>query len=229
MADSTFLTNLLTAKSKAWFGTFTSSLLARQAAEALDSAITTLTSMFAPKATVPLYVYNKSNVALTWNNVDTTIAGGVSGGANLPSASCTALANTLSIGSTIRCVVTGLCTSSVANNVVFSMRAGTTGTTADTAYQTHTVAAAAAGVNIPFIFEFWTKINTPGATASVNCMGYLSNSAVTGISSTQFVQAQSQNVGSLATTGNLIFSLSVASAAATTAGGIESATMEILL
>lgn len=94
-------------------------------------------------------------------------------------------ANSLRVGTTIRVILLGTCTSTVANTSTFRIRFGTAGTTADTAILTSpAITAAASGSTIAFrvILEF--TILTLGASATFSGSITVINNGSTGILAT---------------------------------------------
>lgn len=96
----------------------------------------------------------------------------------------------LQVGSTIRVRGSGICTSTVANNSTFTLRAGTAGTTADQSIAAIAITAAASGSNIPFLFELVVAIDASGASGT--CKGYigLTNQGTTGINTANYGRIQ---------------------------------------
>ena len=68
----------------------------------------------------------------------------------------------LAAGTTLDFKAFGTCTASAANNSTFTVRYGTTGTTADTAIATFVVASASSGTTIPFAVDIPFTVRTVG-------------------------------------------------------------------
>ncbi len=139
-------------------------------------------------------------------------------------------ANYLQVGTTYRIVVSGTCTSTVANLSTFTVRIGPAGTVADTAIATITCTAAAAGAAIPFEAVFYITIRALGAVGSGAAMasGYVVNTGVTGISSNGVGGGGSTATGSINTTVANFIEVSYKSAAATTTCTFQMAIVELV-
>ncbi|MHB8107864.1 MAG: hypothetical protein ACYDH4_10630, partial [Candidatus Cryosericum sp.] len=137
-------------------------------------------------------------------------------------------ANFLQIGSTYRIVVSGTCTSTVANLSTFTLRLGTAGTVADTAIATVTCTAAAAGAAVPFEAVFYVTIRSLGAAGSAMASGYIVNSGITGISATGVGGGGSTATAAVNTTVSNFVEVSYKSAATTTACTFQMAIVELV-
>src|SRR4029077_14699034 len=138
-------------------------------------------------------------------------------------------ANRIVAGTTIRIILQGTCTATVANTSTFQIRIGTAGTTADgLVFSAVTAASAAAGTTIPFraILEMTTR--TAGAAATSFGTLTLENQGVTGIA-TVAIQVISATMSAFnTTTANLIVSATYQSAATTTTSTFQQAFIEVL-
>lgn len=154
------------------------------------------------------------------NTTETIVVGGL--------ARAKIYANTLKVGTTIRVVLQGTCTATVANASTFRVRLGTAGTTADTAIGAATTAAsAAAGTNIPFKVEIIFTVRTVGAAGTISGKLTLTNQGVTGIA-TVTSQTIDLTVAALDTTVDNWLSASYQSAANTTTATFQNASIEVV-
>jgi hypothetical protein len=136
-------------------------------------------------------------------------------------------ANFLRIGTTYRIILSGTCTSTVANLSTFTLRIGTAGTTADTAIAAITCTAAASGTTVPFEAVFYVTIRTTGATGSAMASGYVVNSGITGISSNGVGGGGSSATATVNTTVANFIEVSYKSAATTTTSTFQMAIVEL--
>lgn len=134
-------------------------------------------------------------------------------------------ANQLKVGDHFRVRAYGMCTSSVANVSTFTPRIGSAGSTLDTALSTLTCTAAASGSSVPFEIELHVVVRAIGASGSLFVCGRLTNSGVTGVSSTTNVVMVGAAV-TVNTTGALKLGLSYKSAASTTTSTFQQVTVE---
>jgi hypothetical protein len=137
-------------------------------------------------------------------------------------------ANFLQVGSTYRIVVSGTCTSTVANLSTFTLRLGLAGTVADTSIATITCTAAAAGAAVPFEAIFYLTVRTVGAAGTAMGSGYVVNSGITGISATGVGGGGSAAVAAVNTTVANFIEVSYKSAAATTTCTFQMAIVELV-
>jgi hypothetical protein len=127
----------------------------------------------------------------------------------------------LLVGTVYRARLPGTCTATAANASTFTLRYGTTGTTADAAIATAAVTSAATGTAVPFDIEIFFTVTNIGSTGAVS--GWLrilnGTSATTGITglvvAQVFVEALTPT-STLNTTLNGIMSVTYKSAATTT-------------
>ncbi len=154
------------------------------------------------------------------NTAETIIVGGLN--------SIRIKANSLKVGTTIRCTLQGTCTSSAANASTWRIRLGTAGTTSDGAIATAANSvAAASGTNIPFVAELTLVVRTLGATAT--CSGFLElrNTGVTGISAVT-VQIVEFTVAAFDSTVDNWLSFTYVAAASTTTSTFKNAFAELV-
>jgi hypothetical protein len=112
------------------------------------------------------------------NTTETIIAGGLN--------NCRIKANSLKVGSVIRCTMQGICTSTVANASTWRARLGTAGTTSDgTIASAANSVAATSGSGIPFVAEMLLTVRTIGASATLSGYLRLINTGTTGISAVE--------------------------------------------
>lgn len=138
------------------------------------------------------------------------------------------MANALRTGSTIRFVVIGTCTATVANASTFRVLMGTNNSTSDTAVLTAAVTSAASGTAIPFRVEIIITCRSVGASASFYGAMTVLNNGVTGISSA--ADANLTVLGTMATVSSLnalYVNLSYQSAAATTTSTFQVVSMSV--
>jgi hypothetical protein len=134
----------------------------------------------------------------------------------------------LHAGTTYRIVVSGTCTSTVANLSTFTVRLGTAGTVADTSLATITCTAAASGAAVPFEAIFYVTIRSIGAGGSAMASGYIVNSGATGISAAGVGGGGSTATAAVNTTIANFVEVSYLSAAATTASTFQMAIVELV-
>lgn len=127
----------------------------------------------------------------SFNTTETIVAGGALGGTNTPNTSFQVPASTFQKGSTIRCKISGTCTSTVANTTTVRFRVGSAGTLADPIAFSFPITAAASGSNSYFSIEFIITFISTGATPNVNYMVHVLSNGGIGISN---VVALSQNL-----------------------------------
>lgn len=136
----------------------------------------------------------------------------------------------LASGTTFNVKLFGTCTSSVANNSTFTLRFGSTGTTADPSIGTFVVAAATSGSAVPFALDIPVTVRTIGSGTSATIYGYgvLSNSGTTGIAASALTVAPltASTFSSVVPAG--ILSVSYKSAASTTASTFQNAIISAL-
>lgn len=89
--------------------------------------------------------------------------------------------STLVAGSVMQWIIQGTCTSSNADTQIFSLRAGTAGTTADTAFATFSLASAGSGSSVPFSITITFVVRVPGASGTGAGSLVLNNTGNTGI------------------------------------------------
>lgn len=154
------------------------------------------------------------------NNSETIIVGGLN--------NCRIYANQLKVGTVIRCVMEGTCTTTVGNASTWKIRIGTAGTTSDTAaFTAANSVAGTTGTNIPFVATLVMTVRTIGATAT--CVGYLElgSTGTTGISAVTW-QAVEASVANFDTTVANWLSVTYVSAATTTTSTFRNAFVEIV-
>jgi len=163
------------------------------------------------------YVVQNDNVGLCMNGVGATAASAAINTTDTILATAPAGSNGINPGTAFEITLTGTCTSTVANLSTFTVRLGTSGTTADTTVLTFTVTAAASGTNIPFVARI--RVNWPSGNGSVTPTGdwYLLNNGTTGIAAAAVtVTGSATSAAATTTTADLFLSVSYKSAATTT-------------
>ncbi len=154
------------------------------------------------------------------NTTETIIVGGLS--------NSKVAAHTLKVGTTIRCVLTGTCTSTAANVSTFRVRFGTAGTTSDTAIgAAATAVAATSGTAIPFTAEIVFTVRTVGATGTIYGNLRLLNAGTTGIS-TVTAQNIALTAAAIDTTVDNWLSFTYVAAATTTTSTFQNGIIEIV-
>lgn len=105
-------------------------------------------------------------------------------------------ANIMQVGTTLRVIATGTCTSSAANASNLRVRIGTAQTTGDAVAAVVTPTSATSGSGVPFRVEFLVTIRSAGSTGTALGSGVLLNNGITGISSSAY-PVVSQNTGTV--------------------------------
>lgn len=150
-------------------------------------------------------------------NTDTVVAGPLT----------LVAAQTLAVGSKVRVHLNGTCTSSNADAGIFTIRAGTAGTTADASVATFTKTSAGSGSNIPFNLTLEFTVQTLGASGTAFGSAVLLNNGVTGISAAA-VTVTAFTSSTLATTTATKLSVSYISGASTTTTTFQDVSIEVV-
>jgi hypothetical protein len=165
-------------------------------------------------------IYSRTGDTGAINTVETIIAGGLN--------NAKIYANSLRVGTTIRAVLEGTCTSTVANASTWRFRFGTAGTTSDGVLgSAATSVAAASGNNIPFECTLIFTVRTIGAAGTISGYVKLVNTGVTGISAVN-AQVVELTPTAINTTVDNWLSVTYVSAAATTTSTFKMATIEVV-
>lgn len=136
-------------------------------------------------------------------------------------------ANRLVAGTVIKFILMGTCTSSAANVPTFTVRLGTSGTTADAAIASPALAAAAtSGTSIPFRIVIEFTVRTTGSAATGAVFLALDNNGTTGLStsSDQLILPAMSTFNT--TTASNILSVTYKAAASTTSVTFKEAYVE---
>ena len=137
-------------------------------------------------------------------------------------------ANFLRAGTTYKIILSGTCTSTVANLSTFTVRIGTAGTIADTSIATITCIAAASGTTVPFEAVFYVTNRSTGSSGTAMASGYVINSGVTGISASGVGGGGSTATATVNTTVVNFIEVSYKSAATTTTSTFQMAIVELV-
>jgi len=173
----------------------------------------------------PIYLCVANTAATTGINTNEAI---VSGGNNVNGATAHILANQLVVGSHIRIVLWGVCTSTAANASTFTLRCGAAGTTSDASVATAAVTAAASGSAIPFMVEFDFTVTSTGTTGGIAGYMTVTNNGTTGIAALATTVVISTVTATLNTTVAGYIELTYKSAASTTTSTFNGGYMEFL-
>lgn len=125
-------------------------------------------------------------------------------------------ASTMAVGDVYMIYGFGTCTSTAANLSTFTPRCGTAGTTADTALSTVTCTAASSGTTIAFYFEITITVQAIGTLGSLFTSGMITNTGITGISSSSTPVVVIGGTTTINTTNTNILGISYKTAASTT-------------
>lgn len=138
------------------------------------------------------------------------------------------LGGTLQVGSVVRAILFGTCTTTVANTSTITIRAGTLGTTADASVAAITVpAAGTTGTNVPFEIMVQFTVQTLGAAGTAfGSLVYTANAA-TGLSATNPAVVAFTSA-TLATTTATWLDVTFVSAATTTTATFQNCTIEVI-
>lgn len=188
--------------------------------DSADSVLKVIDSASTIRALAQNALHSATGATGAINTTETIITGGLN--------NARIYANQLKVGSTIRAILQGTCTSTVANASTWKFRLGTAGTTSDAAIMTAANSvAAASGTTIPFEATLMLTVRTIGASATA--MGYLKliNTGVTGISAVaeQVVQG---TMAAFDSTVNNWLSATYVSAATTTTSTFQVASIEVV-
>ena len=154
------------------------------------------------------------------NNTETIIVGGLN--------NARIGANQCKVGTMIKGILHGTCTSSVANASTWRFRIGTAGTTADgVLVSAANSVVAASGTNIPFVLELCFTVRAIGAAATVSGWMELRNTGVTGISAVTVQTVSTTNTAFDSTVANWL-SLTYVAAAATTTCTFRNGVIQVL-
>jgi hypothetical protein len=137
------------------------------------------------------------------------------------------VSSTLVAHSIIKITIQGTTTSSNADTQIFSLRAGTAGTTADTAICTFSLASAGSGTAVPFSATLTFVVRVPGASGTGAGSLVVNNTGATGIFADRSTVIPA-TTSTLATTTATNLTLSYISGASTTATTFQDVTTEIL-
>ena len=138
------------------------------------------------------------------------------------------LLGTLNVGTLIRVVIDGTCTSTNADVSTITMRSGILGTTSDASIATWVVTSAGSGTAIPFRIALDITVRTLTATGTASGYMAVQNTGVTGIAGvTNTVVASAAAITALPTTTATFLDFSYLAAATTTTCTFQQATLEI--
>jgi trimeric autotransporter adhesin len=159
------------------------------------------------------------------NTAETIVAGGL----NINGSTAVIPANSLQIGTTIRILVHGTCTSTAANVSTFTLRMGTAGTTGDASVATAaTSIAATSGTTVGFTGIMDFTVRTIGSTGTIAGSMLILNTGIIGISANNTQSIPLTATATLNTTTANYISLTYKSAATTTTSTFQNGIVEIV-
>jgi hypothetical protein len=133
------------------------------------------------------YSFTGGGYKLTWNAPASSGIPASAAGINTTETYMTAsFSPSVYIGATIKILLQGTCTTTVANLSTFNIRIGANGTTGDTVVLAATCTSGTTGTTVPFYAEFYVTFQT---TTSALAGGTISTNSVTGISNALTVVA----------------------------------------
>jgi hypothetical protein len=134
----------------------------------------------------------------------------------------------MKVGTTIRCVIEGTCTTTVGNASTWRFRLGTAGTTSDgIIFQAANSVAGTTGTNIPFVAELVFTVRTIGGSATLQGYLQLASTGTTGISAVTWQAVEATATAFDSTVANWL-SVTYVSAATTTTSTFRVAFIEIV-
>jgi hypothetical protein len=173
----------------------------------------------------PIYLCIANTAATSGINTSETI---VAGGKTSNGATANVLANQFIVGSRIRIVLWGVCTSSAANASTFTLRCGSLGTTSDASVATAAVTAFTSGTAIPFQVIFDFTVTSTGTTGGISGYMTVTNNGTTGIAAAATTVVIATTTATLNTTVAGYIELTYKSAATTTTTTFDGGYLEFL-